>query len=189
MVGVEGAQDDAGAECASWVEAAAGVVDAEEFCNEEGKADSDWSDEGGTVFLGGEHEDCEDELGCEEHLRREVSIIQQGRLGSGEAHLNEQPLNHCSSTAQGGANIEWPRKHARDHGRRCDGAQQLRDDDKAAARVRHSCGSLLACIVVGAQKQGRQNRNSFSATRATYLRQPSCQWIPKNELVIPKVQA
>ena len=63
MVVVEFAEDDAGTEGAGGVEAAAGVVDAHELGDEEGEADADGGDEVAAVFLGGEHEDCEDELG------------------------------------------------------------------------------------------------------------------------------
>jgi hypothetical protein len=43
---VEGAGDDAGAETASWVERAAGVVYADEFGDEECEPDADGGDEG-----------------------------------------------------------------------------------------------------------------------------------------------
>lgn len=71
---------DARAERARRVDGGAGVVDAGDFDDEEGEADADGGDEGVFGFLGGEHEDCEDELGGEELWGWEISVESLGAL-------------------------------------------------------------------------------------------------------------
>jgi hypothetical protein len=70
VVRVECVRDDGGAEGARGVDAAARVEDAHELGDEEGEADANRGDECALVLLGGEHEDCEDELSGQEHLSR-----------------------------------------------------------------------------------------------------------------------
>lgn len=66
MVGLEVTSRYARAEGAGGVERGAGVEDAGDFGDEETEADADGGDEGAFVFLGGEHENAEDEEGGQE---------------------------------------------------------------------------------------------------------------------------
>ncbi len=58
--------------------------------------------------------------------------------GGGNVYLDEESLCDRSASAQGGSDIERAGKHARDNGRGCNAAKQLRDDDEAATQVRYS---------------------------------------------------
>ena len=79
VIAGEIAVHDAGAERADGVQAAAGVVDAQELGDEQAETDADGGEEGGFGFLGREHEDRDDQEGGEEHLDEQA--LRGGRSG------------------------------------------------------------------------------------------------------------
>ena len=73
MLGIPLAVHDARSEAPGGIQRASGVVDPDEFADEQGEADSDGRDEGSLVFLLCKHEYGKDELSRQECLNKEAS--------------------------------------------------------------------------------------------------------------------
>lgn len=117
VLGLELAGDDAGAQAAGRVEAAARVVDAAELGDEESQADADGRDERCPVLFGRQHEDGEDEL-------------------EGQDRLDEAALRQVHAGGQGRAHVERRWEHARRQPGRRDAAGALGREDEDAAEGR-----------------------------------------------------
>ena len=64
-------QDYTRPKAANRIQRSTGKVHGSQLADEERQTDANGSNKGGLVFLGGEHEDGEDELGGAEHLDEE----------------------------------------------------------------------------------------------------------------------
>lgn len=73
MIPRERRSSHAGAEATRRVHGGASVIDAGDLDDKEREADADGREEGVFGFFGGEHEDCEDEVGGQELVRVGVS--------------------------------------------------------------------------------------------------------------------
>ena len=159
---VEDAGYDAGAEGAGGVERAAGVVDADEFCDEESEADADGGDEGcWKVLVGGkgrmmgrhtfmlllcQHEDGKDQFGGEDSfyedtLGQTCALTQRSPHieGCGEQDADEETGKDTSADLrcyqQEGADRR--QSAAEQHGERHGGIEQTTADTEEDPYVYH----------------------------------------------------
>jgi len=94
---------DTGTEATSGVDRSTSVVDASDLDDEEREADADGGDEGVFGLLGGEHEDCEDEVGGQELIgftRLAFSLLKAVSHGFVHDHIPSQgtgPAQHSYS--------------------------------------------------------------------------------------------
>lgn len=87
------------------------ITPTSQLSDEQRETDADRSEEGGSVLLGCEHEDAEDEF-------------------KGQEHLNEQALHDRCVATQACAHCEGAREKTRDNGSCSDTCNNLRYDEQ-----------------------------------------------------------